>query len=304
MDLSIIEKFKFTDNIKPFATSLLILTVSFFSIRFVMFLTSKIIEVTKFNEQREKTIKSVIDSLFSYFILTFAVLNILTEFGLIRKATVLTGAGIITLVAGLGAQNLIKDIINGFFILFERQMKVGDFVSINEQYLGVVEEIGLRATAIREWSMKKVYIPNGEIKTLKNYYKERARVILEVVVPFEEDHQLAKESLEEICTYLNKAYEEKLYRIGNINYAEFSLYGIMSLDGKQGGAKYIITGVVNPRSQWLLRNRAYEHILEVFQQKKIRIAYPAIQIKEDRIFQEPILKKPCFDKDEEDSGGR
>ncbi|AOT69111.1 mechanosensitive ion channel family protein [Geosporobacter ferrireducens] len=278
MDLSIIQKFNFIDNIKPFATSLLILIISFFLIRFVMILTSKAIEITKFNEQREKTIKSIIDSLFSYFILTFAVLNILSEFGLIRKTTVLTGAGIITLVAGLGAQNLIKDIINGFFILFERQMRVGDFVSINEQYLGTVEEIGLRATAIREWSMKKVYIPNGEIKTLKNYFKERARVILEVVVPFEEDHQLVESTLREVCSYINETYADKLYRIGNISYAEFSLYGIMSLDGKEGGAKYIITGVVNPHSQWLLRNRAYEHILKVFRQKQIRIAYPTIRI--------------------------
>ncbi|SHJ02337.1 small conductance mechanosensitive channel [Geosporobacter subterraneus DSM 17957] len=280
MDLRIIEKFNFVDNIKPFATSLIILIISFFLIRLVMFLTGKVIEITKFNEQREQTIKSVIDSLFSYFILTFAVLNILSEFGLIRKTTVLTGAGIITLVAGLGAQNLIKDIINGFFILFERQMKVGDFVSINEQYLGTVEEIGLRATAIREWSMKKVYIPNGEIKTLKNYFKERARVILEVVVPFEEDQELVEKTLKEVCSYINETYADKLYHIGNISYAEFSLYGIMSLDGKAGGAKYIITGVVNPHAQWLLRNRAYEHILRVFREKNIRIAYPTVEIRQ------------------------
>ncbi|MCT4620365.1 MAG: mechanosensitive ion channel family protein [Marinisporobacter sp.] len=274
MDLSFIKDIHFPNNIKPFFTSLLILFVSFCLIRFVMFLTAKIIQITKFNEQREMTIKSVVDSVFAYFILTLAILNILSEFELIKKSTILTGAGIITLVAGLGAQNLIKDIINGFFILFERQMKVGDYVSINESYFGTVEEIGLRSTAIREWTLRKVYIPNGEIKTLKNYYKEKARVIVEIVVPFEEDHSLAEKILNQICETINEKYDDKLYKVGNANYSEFSLLGVISLDGKLGGAKYIIIGVVNPHFQWFLRNRIYEHVLKIFKENNISIAYP------------------------------
>ncbi|QEK12832.1 mechanosensitive ion channel family protein [Crassaminicella thermophila] len=276
MDLSFLKNIRFTNNIKPFFTSLIILFISFCLIRLIMFLTAKIIEITKFNEQREMTIKSIIDSVFAYFILTLAILNILSEFGLIKESTILTGAGIITLIAGLGAQNLIKDIINGFFILFERQMKVGDYVSINEQYYGTVEEIGLRSTAIREWSMRKVYIPNGEIKTLKNYYKEKSRVIIEIVVPFEEDQQLVEETLNHVCEYINQKYEDKLYKIGTANYSEFSLLGVVSLDGKAGGAKYIIIGVVNPHFQWFLRNRTYEYILQAFKEKNIRIAYPKL----------------------------
>lgn len=274
MDFELIKSIQFTNNIRPFFASLVILAISFCLIRLVMFLTSKIIEITKFNEQREKTVKSVIDSLFAYFILTLAILNILSEFGLIKQSTIITGAGIITIIAGLGAQNLIKDVINGFFILFERQMKVGDFVNINEQYLGTVEEIGLRCTAIREWSMRKVYIPNGEIKTLKNYYKETSRVILDVVVPFEEDQQLVEETLKEVCKFVNREYDDKLYKLGTVNYSEFSLYGVMSIDGSTGGAKYVITGVVNPHYQWFVRIRAYEHILLKFKEKGIAIAYP------------------------------
>ncbi|QXM06403.1 mechanosensitive ion channel family protein [Crassaminicella indica] len=282
MDLSFIKNIHFPNHIKPFFTSLLILFISFCLIRFVMFLTAKIIQITKFNEQREMTIKSIVDSLFAYFILTLAILNILSEFGLIKKSTIITGAGIITLIAGLGAQNLIKDIINGFFILFERQMKVGDYVSINEAYYGTVEEIGLRSTAIREWTMRKVYIPNGEIKTLKNYYKEKARVIIEVVVPFEENHPLVEQTLNQVCEYINSKYDDKLYKIGNSNYSEFSLLGVVSLDGKLGGAKYIIIGIVNPHFQWFLRNRIYEHILKTFKENNIRIAYPKFFLHEDK----------------------
>lgn len=246
-----------------------------------MVVTQKIIEITKFNEQREKTLKSVIDSVAAYFILTFAILNIMSEFGLIKKATIITGAGILTLIAGFGAQNLIKDVINGFFILFERQMKVGDFVGINEEYFGTVEEIGLRSTAIREWSLRKVYIPNGQIKTLKNYFKDRARVIVEVVIPFEENHEEVQNTLKEICSIINDRHADRLYKIGNTNYSEFDVLGVVSLDGRYGGAKYIITGVVMPHHQWFVRNRLYETILIVFNEKNIKIGYPKPWFYED-----------------------
>lgn len=266
-------------GVRPFISSVIILILSIVLIKIVMFLTKKIIEITKFNEQREKTVKSVIDSVAAYFIMTFAILTILSEFGLIKKTTILTGAGIFTLVAGLGAQNLIKDFINGFFLLFERQMKVGDFVSINEKYFGTVEEIGLRATAIREWSLTKIYIPNGEIKTLKNYYKEKSRVIIEIIVPFEENHDEVDKALKEVCDTINKKYEDRLYRIGNTNYSEFDLVGVISFSGVEGGAKYIITGVVMPHHKWFVRNRIYETILRVFNEKNLRIGYPKIWFK-------------------------
>jgi small conductance mechanosensitive channel len=205
----------------------------------------------------------------------------MSEFGLIKKATIITGAGILTLIAGFGAQNLIKDVINGFFILFERQMKVGDFVGINEEYFGTVEEIGLRSTAIREWSLRKVYIPNGQIKTLKNYFKDRARVIAEVVIPFEENHEEVQNTLKEICSIINDRHADRLYKIGNTNYSEFDVLGVVSLDGRYGGAKYIITGVVMPHHQWFVRNRLYETILIVFNEKNIKIGYPKPWFYED-----------------------
>ncbi|PAB58643.1 hypothetical protein CCE28_14265 [Anaeromicrobium sediminis] len=265
-----------TTDIKPFINSLIILAVSFLLLKLVMFLTEKIIKITNFNEQKEKTVKSIVDSLAAYFILSLAILNILSEFGIIQKSTILTSAGIITVIAGLGAQNLIKDVINGFFILFEKQMTIGDVVNINDLYIGTVEDIGLRTTAIRDFYLKKIYIPNGEIKTLKNYYKEQARVILKIVVPFEENQEKVSNLLKDACTYLNETYDDKLYKVGNIAYCEFHLYGIVSLDGTIGGAKYLVMGVVHAEEQWSMRNRSYEHILKVFNDNGVRIAYPRL----------------------------
>lgn len=278
-NLNILENFNIENinfGVRPFISSILVLTLAFALIKLVMLLTKKIIEITNFNVQREKTLKSVVDSIAAYFIMTFALLTIMSEFGLIKKATILTGAGIFTVVAGLGTQNLIKDIINGFFILFERQMKVGDFVAINEKYFGTVEEIGLRATAVREWSLTKIYIPNGEIKTLKNYFKEKSRVIIEIIVPFEENHREVEKALNEVCQIINEKYEDRLYKVAGTNYSEFNLVGVIGFSGIDGGAKYIITGIVNPRDRWSMRNRTYETILRIFNEKELKIGYPRI----------------------------
>lgn len=254
--------------------SMIILIIAFLLIKLIMLITRKAINITKFNKQKERTIKSIIDSFSAYLIFILAILVILNEFGLIKHTTILTGAGIFTIIAGFGSQNLIKDVINGFFILFERQMKVGDYVVINEKYYGTVEEIGLRATAIREWSLNKLYIPNGEIKTLKNYYKEKAKVIIEIIVPYEEDHNRVVEALSDVCNYINVTYDDNLYKVGTTNYSEFSLLGVVGFKGYEGGSKYILTGVVKPRNRWSIRNRTYECILRVFQERNIKIGYP------------------------------
>lgn len=271
----LIKKFYTTNDIKPFFNSLIIIIISFMMLKLVMFVTAKIIRITNFNEQKEKTVKSIVDSIAAYFILSLAILNILSEFGFIQRSTILTSAGVITLIAGLGAQSLIKDIINGFFILFEKQMTIGDVVNINDLYTGTVEDVGLRTTAIRDFHLKKIYIPNGEIKTLKNYYKEQARVILEVIIPFEENHTKASNLLKDICNYINVYYDESLFKVANIPYCEFHVYGIVSLDGLNGGAKYLLMGIVNAQDQWSMRNRSYEHILKVFKENNVQIAYPS-----------------------------
>src|SRR5262249_49632007 len=82
----------------------------------------------------------------------------------------LTGAGVLGLAVGLGAQNLVTDVVSGFFILFENQYLVGDYVQIGEA-CGIVEAVGIRLTQIRDGHGKLFIIPNGHIKSVVNYSK-------------------------------------------------------------------------------------------------------------------------------------
>src|SRR5262249_36363405 len=88
----------------------------------------------------------------------------------IETGPILAGAGILGLAAGLGAQSLITDVVSGFFILFENQYLVGDYVKIGDS-AGRVEAVGIRNTQVRDDQGRLHIIPNGQIKGVINYSK-------------------------------------------------------------------------------------------------------------------------------------
>src|SRR5690606_6277482 len=94
------------------------------------------------SERREQTLLKLLENALSYIVYFSAILAILSEFE-VNVSGVLASAGVLGLAVGFGAQSLVKDIISGFFIIFEDQFSVGDYVQVGEA-LGTVKEIGLR----------------------------------------------------------------------------------------------------------------------------------------------------------------
>ncbi len=102
------------------------------------------------SERREATLLKLLQNVLTYFIYSMAILMILSTLT-INVSAVLAGAGIVGLAVGFGAQSLVKDVITGFFIIFEDQFSVGDVIRVG-QFEGTVEEIGLRTTKIKSWT--------------------------------------------------------------------------------------------------------------------------------------------------------
>ncbi len=142
---------------------------------------------------------------------------------------------------GFGAQSLVKDVISGFFIIFEGQMEVGDYVQINGDVTGTVEEIGLRVTKIREFNQRLHYFSNGEISRVTNYNRDQMRPLVAVTVPFETDQELVQKTL-------NQVNEDLGRRLAPFVIEPFSIYGITNI-GKDG-VEYTITAVVTPEEYW------------------------------------------------------
>jgi small conductance mechanosensitive channel len=118
-------------------------------------------------------------------ILSTALIMILTELG-IEVRPILAGAGIVGLAVGFGAQNLVQDVISGFFILMEDQIRVGDVVSVNGKG-GLVESVGLRLTTLRDADGAVHYLRNGKIDIVTNMTKEFSYYVFNVRISYHED---------------------------------------------------------------------------------------------------------------------
>jgi moderate conductance mechanosensitive channel len=135
------------------------------------------------SERREKTLVKLLQNTLAYVVYFSTILAVLSEFSIDVKG-LLAGAGVLGLAVGFGAQSLVKDIITGFFIIFEDQFSVGDYVKIGIAE-GTVEEIGLRTTKIKSFTGEISILPNGTISQVVNYSMENSLAIVDVTIPFE-----------------------------------------------------------------------------------------------------------------------
>lgn len=139
----------------------------------------------KFDTGKIITLSSISKSLCKYIIYFIAVFTILINLG-VNPTTLITIFGAGSVAIGLGAQNLIQDIIGGFFILFEDQFNVGDLITIQNK-TGTVEDITLRTTKLRSYDGTVYIIPNGSIGVITNMCKEFINAIVDIGVDYKED---------------------------------------------------------------------------------------------------------------------
>ena len=142
-------------------------------------------------ERREKTMIKLLENALKYIVYFSAILAVLTEFKIDAKG-LLAGAGVLGLAVGFGAQSLVKDVISGFFIIFEDQFGVGDYVRINSGE-GTVMEIGLRTTKIALYGGELYTVPNGQIGEVVNYSVTNSMVLLDLALSYETDIDHAEE---------------------------------------------------------------------------------------------------------------
>lgn len=150
--------------------------------------------------KRARTLTSLIHNLTGAFIFASAGLMILDKLG-VNITPILTGAGILGLAVSFGAQALVKDIISGFFLIIEDQIRVGDSAEING-ISGMVEAIHLRTVTLRDVRGAVHIIPCGSITTTTNLTKDHAYAVIDVMVPLERDPDAALALLTEIGTEL------------------------------------------------------------------------------------------------------
>jgi len=154
--------------------------------------------------QRARTLGPLMSSATRYVLAFIVGMVILQELGIDVRA-LMVSAGVVGLAIGLGAQSLIKDVITGFFILFENLVSVGDVIEVGT-HVGVVESVGLRVTKIRKFSGELRVVPNGELTTFSHHSAIWGRAVVEVGIGYGQDVAGALRVLEEAGRDLREAH--------------------------------------------------------------------------------------------------
>jgi small conductance mechanosensitive channel len=216
----------------------------------------------KFDERKIKTIAVLLKSMLKYVIYFIAGVTVLRIFGIPTESIIAT-AGIGGLAIGFGAQNLVRDVITGFFILFEDQFSVGDYIE-TAGLTGFVEEMGLRVTKLRSFSGELHIIPNGEINKVTNHSRGSIRALVDVDIAYEEDIDRALKTLNEVCQQMAQEREDIVEGP--------TVLGVQEL-GSSSVVIRIIAKTV-PLQQWSVERELRKRIKETFDERGIEIPYP------------------------------
>ena len=222
-------------------------------------------EVGSDRDKRTTTISNVLHSAGAALILGVATLMILTEFG-VPVGPVLASVGVASIALGLGAQTLVKDILNGFFFLFENQFAVGDVIEVNG-VAGSVEDLTLRITAVRDLGGTLHIIPNGEIRQVANKTRDWSRAVVDVGITYDEDVDTAIKVLQEIGTAMEENEEIK----GDLLETAV-VTGIEGLD--DWAVRLRIMVKTAPGQHWQIQRYLRRQIRLIFAEKEIDIAFP------------------------------
>ena len=190
---------------------------------------------------------------------------ILEDFG-VNVAPLLAGAGIVGLAFGFGGQYLIRDIINGIFILLEGQYGVNDVVKIGE-YAGVVEIINLRITVLRDGEGRVIIIPNGEIKTVVNLSKDYSRAVLTIGVAYKEN----VDRVMDLIIRIGKEIRGDSY-FGKLILEDLEMQGIDDLADSQVSIRFRVKTL--PSKQFEVARELRRRIKNRFDDLGIEIPFP------------------------------
>ncbi len=215
--------------------------------------------------KRASTLTRVLRDVVVIAAVTVAGMLILAELGIDLKP-ILAAAGIGGLAVGFGAQSVVKDVISGFFLLLENQVRVGDVVVIGGTG-GLVEAITLRTLVLRDLAGNVHIIPHGGVNQVTNMTKDYSRYVFNVGVAYREDPDHVMEVLQEIGTELQRDPA-----FGPDILAPLEMLGVDKLDDSAVIIKCRIT--TKPIQQWRIAREMNRRIKKTFDARGIEIPFP------------------------------
>ena len=225
--------------------------------------------------KRARTLGSVVNKVITIAVISIALLEALPHFGL-DIAPVLTGAGILGLALGFGAQTLVRDVISGFFLILEDQVRVGDVAAINGTG-GLVEAINLRTIVLRDAEGTVHVFPNGAIQTLANRSKDYSYYVIDLGISYREDPDRVAAVLRKISTELQADPKFAPWILEPVEILGVDAFGDWSVV-----LKMRIKTV--PQKQWDVGREFRKRIRKRFDEEGIEIPFPerVVTVRDDK----------------------
>lgn len=215
------------------------------------------------NEARARTLTPIAQTLVGAAVLGVGFVVGLQQFGLDLTA-VIAGAGVLGLAIGFGAQELVRDVISGFFLIFDGVVEAGDFVT-GDQATGQVERIGIRMTQIRSFEGTLWYVPNGKLQTVGNYSRSWCRAVANVGLAYEQDTARGLEVLQRVGDAWAKEHPELCVEPPEAQ-------GVLALADSSVNVRLV--GKVKAAEHWPIEREWLERIKAEFDAEGIEIPFP------------------------------
>ena len=253
---------------------LVILLLAFIFVRLLGLITRRLVILSEktpahgaLRSQQVRTVVGVVQSVGVFLIVFFAGMSLLKDVFLINIEPLLASAGIAGLAIGFGAQTLVKDVINGFFILIEDQFEVGDTVRV-AGVTGAVEEITMRRTTLRDSDGTLHIVPNGSIQIVSNMTRDWSQVTLHVAADYSENSDRLVELLQDVAKdfYNDPAFKDDVV-------AEPQVPGIERVRGNE--VDYLMLVKVRPGKQYSVARELRRRIKVCFETNNIKAGAPA-----------------------------
>ena len=221
-------------------------------------------------QSRIQTLGRVFRYIAAVVIWLLAGMLVLGELG-ISVAPVLATAGVAGLAIGFGAQSLVKDYFTGFFLLLEDQIRQGDVVDFGSQS-GVVEEVTLRYVRLRNFDGHVFFVPNGEIKVVKNMTRDFAQAVIRVGIAYREEVDEAFEVMKEVGKEMR---EDPVF--GPNLAADLEIIGVDEW-GDSSVNLICRLKVVPPIQQWSIRREFLRRLKHAYDARGIEIPFPHLTV--------------------------
>ena len=217
------------------------------------------------NEKRIKTLTGLLRTICLTLVWVIAVVMSLDQIGL-DVTPILASAGIVGLAVGFGAQNLVRDIINGFFMILENQVRVGDVAIVNGTG-GLVEAISFRTITLRDLAGTVHIFPNGTVTTLANMTKDWSAYVLDIGVAYKEDTDRVTGVMKSVADELQQDP-----RFGQHILQPIEIFGVDQF----GESEVVIKARLKtlPIQQWTVGREYRRRLKKAFDQQNIEIPFP------------------------------